>query len=77
MLDSISIHREPTNHQIEQFKEFTFGKEEVEYTLYDKIKEENLKKTENDLNFDADVNNISYSKGEQLDNLAVIDPAQS
>jgi uncharacterized phage-like protein YoqJ len=80
MLDSMSAHREPTNQQIEQYKEFTFGKDEVEYTLYDKIKEESLKNMENmekGMNIDADLSNINPTLCEQPDNIASVDPAQS
>lgn len=36
----MSLHR--VNPQTEAYKEFTFGKEEVEHTLYDQLKEEQL-----------------------------------
>lgn len=46
MLDSMSFPR--VNPQMEPYKEFTFGKEEVEHTLYDQLKEEQLKNKDNE-----------------------------
>ncbi len=54
MIDSMSLPR--VNPHPEQYKEFTFGKEEVEYTLYDQMKE-NLKEKEKEVIINAEESN--------------------
>lgn len=74
MLDSMSIPR--VNPQTETYKEFTFGKEEVEHTLYDQLKEEQLKNKENESIFRPEETNKSNSKLVQLENFISADGAQ-
>lgn len=74
MLDSISFPR--VNHQTEPYKEFTFGKEEVEHTLYDQLKEEQLKNKQDEPMPHPEEANHSKSKLAQLEALASAEGAQ-
>ena len=73
MIDSMSLPR--VNPHPEQYKEFTFGKEEVEYTLYEQMKE-SLKEKEKEVIINAEESNQSISKFVQLESLASVDAAQ-
>jgi hypothetical protein len=73
MIDSMSLPR--VNPQPEQYNEFTFGKEEVEYTLYDQMKE-HLKDKEKEVMINVDENNQSSSRFVQIEALVSADPAQ-
>lgn len=64
------------NPQMEPYKEFTFGKEEVEHTLYDQLKEEQLKNKDNESIFHPEEANESHSKLAQLEAFASTDGVQ-